>query len=434
MFVILSARCRTARHELGAITPASIEAISGDEAVTLLQQLAVTRRVLDGVIAEVTARIEATAAARTRGDRNTAETCSKALRTSAHAGQVMANAARSLVHRLVREALVSGAITTDAAALIGQTLQHAPDATAELLAAAELGPTELTTACIKARAAVEDPTKRRRRQHASRSLHTWNDADGMYCGKFRLTPEIGGQFDAVIQDGIRRHFRAHRSSGDHEPHAAYAADTLAELVLEHSATTDTSSDPTVTPTESPDDNVNDNTTVDDAADAPATEPDDDRVGSRVRVNVHVLIDHAALVRGFPLPGETCEIPGVGPVNVDWVRGLLGEALLTAIIRDGTDIRTVAHFGRHVNAKLRTALLVEGRECDVVDCHRRGYLEIDHIHDHAKRGPTALHNLHFLCSHHHRQKTQGWVLGPPDPLTRKRTLLPPPRARAPDRAA
>ena len=60
---------------------------------------------------------------------------------------------------------------------------------------------------------------------------------------------------------------------------------------------------------------------------------------------HVIVDHEALLRGNTVPGESCEIPGVGPVNVAWVRELLGEAFVTAIIKKGKDITTVAHLGR-----------------------------------------------------------------------------------------
>ena len=76
----------------------------------------------------------------------------------------------------------------------------------------------------------------------------------------------------------------------------------------------------------------------------------------------------------------------------------------------------------------TALVVSGRECDVDGCNHRGYLERDHVHEHAKGGPTSFANLGWLCYRHHRLKSGGWLLGPPDPETRKRTLRPPP-ARA-----
>ena len=40
------------------------------------------------------------------------------------------------------------------------------------------------------------------------------------------------------------------------------------------------------------------------------------------MTTHVVVDHAVLVRGNVFPGERCEIPGVGPVNVQWVRDVL----------------------------------------------------------------------------------------------------------------
>jgi hypothetical protein len=141
-----------------------------------------------------------------------------------------------------------------------------------------------------------------------------------------------------------------------------------------------------------------------------------------------MIDHGALVRGNALPGETCEIPGVGPVNVAWVRDLIGSAFLTAVITKGKDILTVAHLGRYVPAELQTALLVHGKECAIEGCNLRGYLERDHTDDFAAGGPTAIWNLNWLCYVHHRLKTAGWILGPADPNTGKHTLRPPP-ARA-----
>jgi hypothetical protein len=104
--------------------------------------------------------------------------------------------------------------------------------------------------------------------------------------------------------------------------------------------------------------------------------------------VHIVIDHGTIMRGGTAHGEVCEIPGVGPVDVNWVKELLGSAFLTAVMKNGKDIHTVAHLGRHVPAEVMTALLVRGRECDIEGCNNRGYLERDHIHDHAQGGPTS----------------------------------------------
>ena len=242
------------------------------------------------------------------------------------------------------------------------------------------------------RARAEDPVERAARQHAARGLRIWTAGDGMVEGHFRFTPEIGGQVKSAIDDGVQRIFRARRKNGPHESHEAYAADALAERVL-------TSSDPKTTAKK-----------------------------TAINIAAHVVIDHAVLVRGNALPGERCEIPGVGPVNVGWVREILGEAFVTAVIKKGRDITTVAHFGRHIPAHLRTAMIAGGRECDIEGCFNRGYLELDHSEvDFAAGGPAAWWNIEWRCSICHDRKTRGWVLGPRNPVTGKRTLTPPSRA-------
>jgi hypothetical protein len=97
-----------------------------------------------------------------------------------------------------------------------------------------------------------------------------------------------------------------------------------------------------------------------------------------------------------------------------VQSLLGDAFVTAIIRNGKDIRTVAHLGRHIPALLRTALTVNGLECCVEGCTCRGYLEFDHSDiDHAKGGLTNFENIGPLCSPDHKLKSQA---GSSDPST------------------
>jgi hypothetical protein len=178
----------------------------------------------------------------------------------------------------------------------------------------------------------------------------------MVSGSFRLTLEIGGQIKAKFDAAVQKLFREHKS-GEHEPHEAYAADAFALFML-------------------------------------------DGGGGKPKATVHVVIDHGALMRGGPVEGEVCEIPGVGPVDVSWVKELMGSAFLSAVIKKGKDITTVAHLGRHVPAEVMTALIVNGRECCIEGCYNRGYLERDHRWDYAKGGPTAFWNLGYFCSGDH----------------------------------
>ncbi|HEX4493484.1 MAG TPA: hypothetical protein VH914_19935 [Acidimicrobiia bacterium] len=167
-----------------------------------------------------------------------------------------------------------------------------------------------------------------------------------------LTNEQATRVVDELDAAAQQIFRSRRKAGPHESLEAYSADALAELVL--------------------------------------AEPTERRSAT---IAAHVVIDHVVLVRGNAIEGERCEIPGVGPVNVEWVRDLLGEAFVTAIVKKGRNVATVAHFGRHVPAHLRTAMIVGGRECDIEGCHNRGYLELDHSDvDFADGGPAALWNL------------------------------------------
>ena len=364
--------------------------ITGRDALRIVEEAGAVLRLVQGVLARAARRVAQTDAHVGAGDKDAAQCVARTV------GVTVGEARRTIGHA----ELLAGLPATDAAVrdgrlsarqtgLIVEAATRNPAAEPALLAAAEQGVQPLKDACLTARAVAEDPQVRSERHHAGRSLRMWTDDDGMLAGEFRLTPEAGGAVKALLDGETARRFRQHRGAGTREPHDRYAADALVDLLR-----------------------------------------GDPETIRGIRYSVHVVIGHGTLVAGGLVPGERCEIPGVGPVDPAWVRDLLGDAFLTAVITTGRDVTTVAHLGRHVPAELRTAMLVQGRECDVDGCDTRGYLEIDHCEiDHARGGPTALWNLVWLCSPHHRRKTRGWTLGPPDPTTRKRTLRPP-AGRAP----
>ncbi len=381
---------RTARSALEAIAQGFDASCSGREAVRLLEELATIRNLADGVTARAAKRIADTNAFVAHGDRTAEELCARVVGVgSGDAKRAIESADRLESLPATDAAVRAGRLSGQEAALISSVAVHDSALEAELLAASGNGLAPLRDACVRARARTEEPEARARRQHAARSLTMWNSTDGMVEGHFRLTPEVGGGLRAAIEQQTQAVVRAKHREGIHEPHHAYAADALVQLVTGESG----------------------------GARRPAG------------YAAHVVIDHAVLIRGAALPGETCEIPGVGPVNARWVRELLGEAFVTAVVKKGRDITTVAHFGRHIPAELRTAMIVGGRECCVKGCTRREYLEIDHAEvDFAHGGPAAWWNLQHLCSVDHRRKTRGWLLGPPDPISGKRSLEPPGTAR------
>ena len=132
--------------------------------------------------------------------------------------------------------------------------------------------------------------------------------------------------------------------------------------------------------------------------------------SRPRNTVHVVIDHAALVRGRAEPGERCEVAGGRPVPVHVVRSMMDDAFVTAVVSDGVDVSTVAHLGRRPTAHQRSALEVRDPECVVPTCHVRVGLEIDHVEPWSATRVTKLDALARLCRFHHAQKThEGYRL-------------------------
>jgi hypothetical protein len=149
-----------------------------------------------------------------------------------------------------------------------------------------------------------------------------------------------------------------------------------------------------------------------------------------RADVVYVCDLNAAARGQTEGHELCHVVGGGPVPVSVVREAAVGAFVKVAVRDGKQLDTIVHYGRRIPAELRTALIVSGRECSIDGCTGREYLELDHCEvDHFNGGPTALWNLAWECSIHHERKTQGWILGPPDPVTGKRRLDPPGHARA-----
>ena len=114
-------------------------------------------------------------------------------------------------------------------------------------------------------------------------------------------------------------------------------------------------------------------------------------------------DVEALRRGELERGEVCEIVGEGPIPVSVAQRLADDAFLKILLTDGVDVHAISHYGRTINAVLRTALDDLNPECVLAGCDRTWGLEIDHNWDVILGGPTALWNLNKLCRFHHQEK-------------------------------
>ena len=156
------------------------------------------------------------------------------------------------------------------------------------------------------------------------------------------------------------------------------------------------------------------------------------VGGLGASKVIVRVDVEALRRGVALPGETCDIAGVGPIPVAAAREALGEAFLTLVVTKGRDVANVAHAGRRANAWQRTALEWALDACATQGCSNSANLEIDHGHEWHDTHYTYLRTLRGACKPCHRKRTrEGWAyVGEPDAHGKYR-LVPPGDPEHPD---
>lgn len=126
----------------------------------------------------------------------------------------------------------------------------------------------------------------------------------------------------------------------------------------------------------------------------------------------IRVDFAALLRGYPVEGEVCEIAGYGPVSVQAVRDIAasGDAFLAAIISNGQQVVGVAHHGRKALARQQTAIEWLNPVCAADGCTQHARLETDHTGPWARSKVTLTDLLDRLCEHHHDLKTQqNWAL-------------------------
>jgi hypothetical protein len=302
---------------------------------------------------------------------------------------------------LVDKALSNGDISFAQAKQIASASEASPDETPGLLkAAGELSFGEFKKRCddvaFSSKSNAEE-IDRHERIRWSRSCRTWVDHQGAGRLEAKVTPDA-----MAVLRGCIGHFERQvlKDNPDRdEPRAAYQADALiamAEAAISGSASTDTAGP---------------------VAAGPVTDPDSPVAGTKKhrrtaeQVILRIRVDLEALKRGHTIAGETCSIPGIGPVPVEIARSVLGEALLELVITDGTDVSTVVTDSRTIRRALRVALEERDPTCCVPGCNTADPLEVDHyVTDFIAGGTTEASNLARLCSYHHYVKThKGWRL-------------------------
>jgi len=266
-----------------------------------------------------------------------------------------------------REALKAGALSGVQAAEITAAATADPAAERSLLETARHDSVaRLRDRCKQVVAAARNDSDADERIHRSRYFRSWSDADGAFRMDARLTADAGARLATVVRARARQLRDEAKKAGSVERAEAHEVDALVSLA------TDASPHP--------------------------------------RAVVHVHVDRKAWNRGRVERGETCSIPGFGPISVGAARRLAADGIVKAVLKDEAEVRAVASFGRTIPAKLRTALEARDTACVVPGCDASEGLEIDHIVPLAEGGPTSIENLARLCRWHHSLKThRGWRL-------------------------
>jgi hypothetical protein len=296
--------------------------------------------------------------------------------------------------RQVAAAVKKGQLSPGKAKMIAGAASADPDSESQLLALGKTGSmTALKSECAAARQRGAGPSAIEK-IHARRSFRSWTDRDGAYRFEGTMTPDKGARFQRALDGFTNEVFHDARRAGIRDPYDAYAADGLVRMA-----------DAAVA-----------NTTNKGEA-APAF--------TRSRVQIVLICDAAAWTRGYAEAGETCEIVGIGPVDIATARRMAGDAVIDIVLTHGVDVRTLAHAQHDLTKQQYVALLAQGYECNVDGCGNTRNLEVDHLGaGWAVNGRTSVDDVALKCGHHHDLKTyKHWTDGPLLP-NGKRKLTPP----------
>jgi hypothetical protein len=372
-------RCRAAiealRAEVGAVDFASL---SGPEAAEAVAVFARATKAAHAGLALAAGRVEETSSLALAASRfrSTRDFVSSAAGISSFSAEMLVDLAGRLPdHPRIAALLRDGSLSVPEASEITRAAERAgalaAEATADLLDVAA-DPKASFSRLRKAAGAVQSPDpaddeKRTEAARARRGWRSWVDAEGVGHLHAQGPPDAIALLVSRCQARADSLFRAARGAGQRHSPGAYRFDALMSFF--------------------------DTATPGGAGSAKA------------RVDMLIRLDFAALLRGVALPGETCEIAGIGAVPVSSAVEYLGEAALKFILTDALDIKAVAHYGRNIRSPLRSALAWKYRSCAEAGCDATLGLEVDHLLPVGKAGMTSLDNLAPKCHYHHDQKTR-----------------------------
>ncbi|MFO7589322.1 MAG: hypothetical protein R6X23_00290 [Acidimicrobiia bacterium] len=337
--------------------------LTGRDAARLTRTTALGERLCAAAKARLAARADATGAWRGGRSMRVEQWLAETSGCSEGAAREALVTAQRLEHLpATAERVRDGSLSIAQAAQISAGAAADPNAEQRLLSAADRsGMRGLRAEKERVIHAATDEDAAARHAHRGRHLRTWNRGAAIHGTFSGPTAAVADLLEA-LEPLTQRRFDAARRAGQRESLDAYRFDALIDLGR--------------------------------------SGPSDATTRPKKHV-ARIRVDLPALLRGHTEPGETCEIPGVGPVPVAHAREVLSHGLLQLVITDGVDVQTVVSTTRHVPAPLKIAIAERDRTCRIRGCDHDRYLHRHHTEAFARSRRTTYPELGNLCPRHHR---------------------------------
>jgi hypothetical protein len=407
---------RELRTALVAFQP---EVYSGEDCAVLVEELAAVEKVSAAARVRAAAHAGSCGAHRDRGFADVSDWMARATGTTTSSAKAALQTAAALVTQPeAKAALEAGELSFAQAKELVRTEAAVPGSTAGLLDVAKgQSLRTLKDQARDQRLRAIDPEELHALQHAAMYHRHWTTALGNIAYAGELPPELGIPFvNRLDAETDRLWLKAHQNTkrqngAGQRDLAGSAAETGSSGSANDAGANDAGANGN-------DAGANDRGAKYEirrsalAAQAFALVMENGGgKGKSNRADLVIVCDLQAYRRGHAHDGEPCHIVGGGPIPVSLAKELGRDAFLKAVLHTGTEIHTIAHFGRKYPAVLRTALELgappefNGNVCAAPGCDRRYHLQNDHIDPVANDGETSYANSQPLCPPDHRIKTE-----------------------------